>query len=63
MVIYIAIIALACVLACIGVILGKQAASVFAANERVTKAIAVLTGVSGVVVWICFAYIFGWLPR
>jgi|GEM_PF-2733708 len=47
-----------CVSACIGAILGKQAASVFVTDTKIKRVSAVIWGVSGVIVAITLAYIF-----
>jgi len=59
--VYAIMIGLVCISACIGVILGKQAACVFVTNTRTIKIIAGITGVGGVIVALIWAYILGWL--
>lgn len=58
MFVYVTIVGLACVAACIGVVLGKRAAEVFTSDTRVIRVIAGIGGLSGVIVTITLAYIF-----
>jgi len=61
MLVYAMILGLSLVLACIGAILGKQAASVFVTDMKIQRVSAVVTGVSGVIVAITLVYISGLL--